>query len=114
MSDDAFYHIDKLRTWMFKNVYTNSVAKKEESKVKGIVYGLFNHYEALLKQKLPNQNEEEIKRTVCDYISGMTDRYAIQKYKEIYIPQSLQDVSNDDFLFTLAKINNLSVQLTVL
>ncbi len=114
MSDDAFYHIDKLRTWMFKNVYTNSLAKKEESKVKGVVYGLFNHYEALLKQKLPNQNEEEIKRTVCDYIAGMTDRYAIQKYKEIYIPQSLQNVSNDDFLFTLAKINNLSVQLTVL
>ena len=114
MSDDAFYHIDKLRTWMFKNVYTNSLAKKEESKVKGIVYGLFNHYEAFLKQKLPNLNEEEIKRTVCDYIAGMTDRYAIQKYKEFYIPQSLQNISNDDFLFTLAKINNHSVQLTVL
>lgn len=114
MSPDAFYHIDKLRTWMFKNVYNNSLAKKEEAKVKGIVYGLFNHYEALLKEKLPNTNEEEIKRTVCDYISGMTDRYAIQKYKEIYIPQSLQNVSDDDFLFTLAKINNLSVQLTVL
>ena len=114
MSEDAFYHIDKLRTWMFKNVYTNPVAKKEESKVQGIVYGLFNHYEALLKQKLPNQNEEEIKRTVCDYISGMTDRYAVQKYKEIYIPQSIQNVSNDDFLFTLAKINNLSIQLSVL
>ena len=114
MSEEAFYHIDKLRTWMFKNVYTNEVAKKEESKVKGIIYGLFNHYEALLKQRFPNQNEEEIKQTVCDYISGMTDRYAIQKYKEIYIPQSFQNGSNDEFLFTLAKINNLSVQLTVL
>lgn len=114
MSEDAFYHIDKLRTWMFKNVYTNEVAKKEESKVKGIIYGLFNHYEALLKKRFPNQNEEEIKRTVCDYIAGMTDRYAIQKYKEIYIPQSFQSGSNDEFLYTLAKINNLSVQLTVL
>ena len=114
MSEEAFYHIDKLRTWMFRNVYTNSLAKKEELKVKNIVSGLFNHYENLLKQKLPNQNEEEIKRTVCDYISGMTDRYAVQKYKEIFIPQALQDNSNDEFLFTLAKINNLSVQLTVL
>ena len=83
MSEDAFYHIDKLRTWMFKNVYTNPVAKKEEAKVQGIVYGLFNHYEALLKQKLPNQNEEEIKRTVCDYISGMTDVYALDLYRKI-------------------------------
>ena len=114
MSEEAFYHIDKLRTWMFKNVYTNSLAKKEEDKVKGIVYGLFNYYESLLKQKMPNQNDEEIRRTVCDYISGMTDRYAIQKYEEIYIPQSLNSTTNDDFLFTLAKINNLSVQLTVL
>lgn len=114
MSKDAFFHIDKLRTWMFKNVYTNSLAKKEESKVKGIIYGLFNHYEALLKQRVPNQNEEEIKLTVCDYISGMTDRYAIQKYEEIYIPQSLNCVSDDEFLFKLAKLNNLSVQLTVL
>lgn len=114
MSEEAFYHIDKLRTWMFKNVYTNGLAKKEEDKVKGIVYGLFNHYEALLKQKLPNQNDEEIRRTVCDYIAGMTDRYAVQKYKELYIPQSLNNTTNDDFLFTLAKINNLSIQLTVL
>lgn len=114
MSEEAFFHIDKLRTWMFKNVYTNEIAKKEESKVQGIIYGLFNHYEALLKQKMPNQNEEEIKRTVCDYIAGMTDRYAIRKYKEIYIPQSFQNSSNDEFLFTLAKINNLCVQQTLL
>lgn len=114
MSEESFYYINKLRTWMFKNVYTNSLAKKEECKVKGIIKGLFEHYEELLRKTYPNQNEEEIHRTVCDYIAGMTDRYAVQKYKEIFIPQSLQDVSNDNFLFTLAKINNLSVQLSVL
>ena len=114
MSEEAFYHIDRLRTWMFKNVYTNSVAKKEESKVKGIIYGLFNYYEALLKHEMPNLNEEEIKQTVCDYIAGMTDRYAIQKYKDIYIPQSFQRNSGDEFLFALAKINNHSVQQTLL
>ena len=114
MSEETFYHIDKLRTWMFDNVYSNEVAKKEEGKVKGIIYGLFNHYEALLKKELPNQNEEEIRRTVCDYIAGMTDRYAVQKYKEIFVPKSFKNLSNDEFLFTLAKINNLSIQLTVL
>ena len=106
MSEDAFYHIDKLRTWMFKNVYTNPVAKKEESKVQGIVYGLFNHYEALLKQKLPNQNEEEIKRTVCDYISGMTDRKEKKKFKENFIPRGYQSSTKDDYLFKLANMIN--------
>lgn len=114
MSEDAFYHIDKLRTWMFRHVYTNDIAKKEEGKVKGIIYGLFEHYENLLKRELPNQNEDEIKRTVCDYIAGMTDRYAVQKYKEIFVPKSFKNAPNDEFLFTLAKINNLSVQLSVL
>lgn len=114
MSEEAFFYIDKLRSWMFKNVYTNSVAKKEESKVKGIIYGLFNYYEALLKKEMPNLNEEEIKQTVCDYIAGMTDRYAIQKYKDIYIPQSFQRNSGDEFLFALAKINNHSIQQTLL
>ena len=88
MSEEAFYHIDKLRTWMFRNVYTNEVAKKEESKVKGIIYGLFNHYEAILKQRFPNQNEEEIKRTVCDYIAGMSDQYSVAKFEEIFVPAS--------------------------
>lgn len=114
MSEETFYYIDKLRTWMFKNVYTNEIAKKEESKVKGIIEGLFEHYVDFLKKKLPNQNEEEIRRTVCDYIAGMTDRYAVRKYKEIFIPQSFKNDSSDEFLFTLAKINNLSIQLTVL
>ena len=114
MSEEAFYHIDKLRTWMFRHVYTNDIAKKEESKVKGIIYGLFEHYENILKRELPNQNEEEVKRTVCDYIAGMTDRYAVQKYKEIFVPKSFKNAPNDEFLFTLAKINNLSVQLRVL
>lgn len=114
MSEETFFYINKLRNWMFKNVYINSLAKKEESKVTGIIQGLFEHYVKLLKETFPNQNDDELKRTVCDYIAGMTDRYAVQKYKEIFIPQALQDVSNDNFLFTLAKINNLSVQLTVL
>lgn len=114
MSEETFYYIDKLRTWMFKEVYTNKIAKQEENKVKGVIYGLFNYYESLLKKEMPNLNEDEIKQTVCDYIAGMTDRYAIQKYKDIYIPQSFQRNSGDEFLFTLAKINNKSIQQTLL
>ena len=40
------------------------------------------------------QKKYRNERIVIDYIAGMTDRYAIQKYKEFYIPQSLQNISN--------------------
>ena len=33
-----------------------------------------------------NIDEEGVKRCVCDYVSGMTDRYAIDIFKEIFVP----------------------------
>ena len=67
---------------------------------------LFEYYEKELKSRMEGE-EEALKRTVCDYIAGMTDRYAIQKYKEIFIPQSIQNTHSDEFLFTLAELNGL-------
>lgn len=106
MSEETFFYLDKLRTWMFSNVYTNRLAKHEENKVYGIIRALFEYYEKELKSRM-NGEEEALKRTVCDYIAGMTDRYAIQKYKEIFIPQSIQNTHSDEFLFTLAELNGL-------
>ena len=109
MSEETFFYLDKLRTWMFSNVYTNHIAKHEENKVYGIIRALFDYYEKELKKRIPDGNEEAMKRTVCDYIAGMTDRYAIQKYQEIFIPQSIQNSHSDEFLFTLAKLNGLGL-----
>ncbi len=108
MSDESLFYINKLRTWMFEHVYTNSIAKAEEWKVTGIINSLFQYYEKMLKDRVPFANEKSIKLTVCDYIAGMTDRYAIQKYKTFFIPQSLQSLNNDDFLYTLARINGIN------
>lgn len=107
MSEETFFYLDKLRTWMFSNVYTNHIAKHEENKVYGIIRALFEFYERELESHVKDGSEESLKRTVCDYIAGMTDRYAIQKYKEIFIPQSIQNSHSDEFLFTLAEINGL-------
>ncbi len=109
MSDETFFYLDKLRTWMFSNVYTNHIAKHEENKVYGIIRALFGFYENELKTHVKDGDEESLKRTVCDYIAGMTDRYAIQKYQEIFIPQSIQNSHSDEFLFTLARINGLKL-----
>jgi hypothetical protein len=46
-------------------------------------------------------------QTVCDYVSGMTDRYVLIKYEENFLPSPLIPQSNDEFLFKLANMNGL-------
>ncbi|MFU0826481.1 MAG: Deoxyguanosinetriphosphate triphosphohydrolase-like protein [Lachnoclostridium sp.] len=83
-----------MREYMFKSVYTNPVAKGEEPKVEAMIAYLFEYYTKNL-ELLPEEylymidnKGETATRVVCDYIAGMTDRYAIAKFKELSIPRS--------------------------
>ncbi len=79
-----------LRAFMFEHVYRNPVAKGEESKAKAMLQRLFEYYiahpEALPEDFQPQLSFDGMERTVCDYIAGMTDNYAVDKYTEIFIP----------------------------
>lgn len=92
MSDEVSYYTNKLRDFMFENVYLNKEAKKEETKAHNVIIELYNYF-CQNPYKLPKENFEEIKKNndveieVKDYIAGMSDRYAINKYVEIYVPK---------------------------
>lgn len=101
MSDEAWEYTTKLRDWMFENVYIESPAKLEEKKARRVIKELFYLYIDMLKPMCP---PEKIVRSVTDYISGMTDRYAVEKYKENFIPVGLKCGTRDDYLFKLANI----------
>ena len=94
MSEDAYASMMGLRSYMFANVYTDPKAKGEESKAETMIEKLFEHYmdhiEELPKDYIERaQGSEEMRATsVCDYISGMTDQYAIDRFKELYVPKS--------------------------
>ncbi len=79
-----------LRSFMFERVYRNPVAKGEESKAKDMLCRLFEYYvrnpEALPPDFQPQLSFDGMERTVCDYVAGMTDNYAVDKYTEIFIP----------------------------
>ena len=79
-----------LRAFMFERVYRNPVAKSEETKAKAMLTKLFEYYishpEALPEDFQPQLSFDGMERTVCDYIAGMTDNYAVDKYTEIFIP----------------------------
>ena len=82
-----------LRKFMFEHVYTNPEAKSEEGKAEILMETLYQYYLEHL-EVLPNEllqlveHGEAKERIVCDYIGAMTDRFAIAKYEELYIPKS--------------------------
>ena len=82
---------DKLRAFLFENVYLNPVAKSEENKAQIMLTQLFEHFvkhpEKMPELYVGNIEGEGVERCVCDYISGMTDRYAIELYNELFIPR---------------------------
>ena len=79
-----------LRTFMFDAVYHNPIAKGEESKAQAMIARLFEHYQKNPDELPPDYQDirmrEGIDRAVCDYIAGMTDNYAVEKYSEVFIP----------------------------
>ena len=99
MSEEAWAYTTKLRDWMFQNVYIDSPAKQEEKKARRVIQELFYLYVEMLKPMCP---QEKIVRIVTDYISGMTDRYAVEKFKENFIPEGIKRGMGDEYLFKLA------------
>ena len=82
--------MEQLRSFMFENVYRNPVAKGEEHKATDIIGILYDHYlghpEDIPPDFQPQLDLEGLERTVVDYIAGMTDKYAVDKFREIFIP----------------------------
>lgn len=78
--------------FMFKNVYSNPVAKGEEIKAKRMLTQLYNYYLYHIEEMpeeyiwLINVRKERPERVVCDYIAGMTDQYSVRKFEELFVP----------------------------
>ncbi len=82
--------LQELRSFMFEKVFRNPAAKGEESKAKDMLQRLYHYYyehpEALPQDFQPQLSFDGMERTVCDYIAGMTDKYAVDKYTQLFIP----------------------------
>lgn len=82
-----------LRALMFQNVYQNSIAREEEEKARKMLIELFHYFVAHPREmteehlKLMEEKSEPLERVVCDYISGMTDQYSMDKFNQIFVPK---------------------------
>ncbi len=86
---------DRLRDFLFEYVYIGSEAKREEAKARHVVRCLYRYFqrnpENLPGEYLKRARTGNAERVVCDYIAGMTDRFAIRVYKDLYIPHPWVD-----------------------
>jgi len=80
--------------FMNKSVYTNTKVKSEEKKVLGILKGIYEYYynfpDELPEDYMRLSDTDGKSRAVSDYVSGMTDKYAIHVYEKLFIPDAWQ------------------------
>ena len=91
MSPEILEYTNKLRDFMFDRVYLNTNAKSEEGRAKHIVNALY-HYFQQQPEEMSLERYEDYKSgkkddAIRDYIAGMTDRYAIKKYLDVFVPK---------------------------
>ena len=89
MSAPVLEAVLALRTFLFETVYENSIATAEFKKATGILSGLWEkvreHADEFLDRRTIDQ--EGIDTAICDFVAGMTDRYAIRLYEHLFIPK---------------------------
>lgn len=99
-SPDVQQPFDELHSFMFDKVYTNPVCKGEETKAIDIIIRLYDYF-SHNPDRIPNAyhyiiESEGVCRAVCDYIAGMSDRYLLAVYKNVFIPDSWVDIGLEE------------------
>ena len=91
MDPKCYQAYQELHSFMFQAVYRNDYAKSEEKKVPHIIESLYGHFRR--PENLPEYMREIARRegedtAACDFVAGMSDRYAVAVYRELFIPKA--------------------------
>ena len=92
MSEDVLEALMGLRIYLYENVYTNKRLLSLHEKSKKVVKELYIYFcenEKVFREnfcKTPVREGETLERTVCDFIAGMSDLYALSLYQKIFLP----------------------------
>ena len=89
----------ELRQFMFDHVYHGTAAQREEKRAKSMLRSLYEYF-IEHPDELPDDyfvlqaRGEALERIACDYVAGMTDRYSIAVYKNLFIPKSWNKIED--------------------
>jgi len=89
MSDDILQATVGLRGFLFEAVYENEIATAEFKKASGILGGLWEKVRERPDQFLDREvlEREGLDAAARDFLAGMTDRYAVNLYEQLFIPK---------------------------
>lgn len=91
MEDDISNATSKLRTFMFERVYNDKTFRDEETRADKMITALYeyyyNDYSKLPEFFQDRLDRDDIDTVICDYISGMSDIYAVKVFNEIFVPR---------------------------
>ncbi len=75
----------RLREFMFERVYLAPDAQREKPRIERMLRALFAHYAAVPPPPLTEDASDQ--QRVVDWLAGMTDRFAIRAFADLYVPQ---------------------------
>lgn len=91
LSDDVFEASEALRKFMFERVYLTKFARGEEQKAERMISALYEYFTTHIEQLPPTYvgftEKFPVEQVVCDYISSMTDRYAVYVFNKLFVPR---------------------------
>lgn len=94
MDDETQAAYDTLRRFMFETIYVHPIIKAEEHKAVAMVRALYRYFmenPGLLPPRFAAiARETDTDQAVCDYISGMSDRFALMVYTDLFLPKAWQ------------------------
>ena len=91
MTEDILYATEGLRDYLYDEVYSRDEIIDDIRKAKKALKDLFYYFlenPQFIPQGLMKIAGNNIERAVCDYVSGMSDKMALNKYQELFLPQS--------------------------
>ena len=92
-SDDYVTMNQQLKSFLFANMYQHYRVVRMQTKAERFIEELFNAYvekpEILPKEVQARAQTREFYRTICDYLAGMTDRFALKEYSKLFDPATL-------------------------
>lgn len=92
MEEDIFAALNEVRAFMFENVYLTASAKMEEETAFNMISGMYSYFSKNV-DKLPQMyvkllDSYDLDTVLCDYLSSMTDRYAVFTFENIFVPKN--------------------------
>ncbi|MBQ6536959.1 MAG: deoxyguanosinetriphosphate triphosphohydrolase, partial [Firmicutes bacterium] len=82
MSEQVKQDLDELRSFMFEHVYFHPEKVEEEKKLQAMIAEMFRTLADRPELLPPEHRYAPVELAVCDYISGMTDNFALEYYAE--------------------------------